>query len=285
MNQTKETQEITWAQVSYDSFNTYGGHSQATPREKTYCRSCAAPKGVRMKLPSKYKSGWHNDSHRHFLAAKFGSARTNYWALKPLTVAQNNRVSDLLDSDRELGERYVAAGSPKMAYEDSSHLFSPTTGEVINLDGGEDLVVLSQPALIANPVLRTLWGGDEAKQTLRHELRHVEQNNWGVGTKEITPAIEDAYPDLTSSRDAYYHDRYMRHKSTSLSNFKPTEWDAYDNGEKHIFFPVRSDFMIDSALKSPEQRLEAKELRLNYEAGLDFAREHPDEDVPEEDLQ
>jgi hypothetical protein len=44
--------------VSYDSFNTYGGHSQATPREKTYCRSCAAPKGVRMtirKLPGQQK--------------------------------------------------------------------------------------------------------------------------------------------------------------------------------------------------------------------------------------
>jgi hypothetical protein len=27
-----------------------------------------------MKLPAKYKSGWHNDSHRHFLAAKYGAA-------------------------------------------------------------------------------------------------------------------------------------------------------------------------------------------------------------------
>jgi hypothetical protein len=47
----------------------------------------------------------------------------------------------------------------------------------------------------------------------------------------------------------------------------------------------KSTFFSQRAWKSPEQRLEAKELRLNYEAGLDFAREHPDEDVLEEDLQ
>jgi hypothetical protein len=191
-----------------------------------------------MKLPSKYKSGWHNDSHRHYLAAKFGSARTNYWALKPLTVAQNNRVSDLLNSDRELGAQYVAVGSPKIAYEDSSHLYSSVVGQVIN-PNGEDLVVLSQPALITNPVLRTLWGGDEAKQTLRHELRHVEQRNLGAGTEEIIPAINDAYPDLASSRVAYFYNQATRGKDTDLSDFKPTEWDAYDNGEKHIFFPAR----------------------------------------------
>jgi hypothetical protein len=54
-----------------------------------------------MKLPPKNKSGWHNDSHRHYLAAKYGAAYSKKTSTYPLFATHLN-----IDArDMKVGER------------------------------------------------------------------------------------------------------------------------------------------------------------------------------------
>jgi lipocalin len=65
-----------------------------------------------MKLPSKYKSGWHNDSHRHFLAAKYGAAPG-----KTSKVSKDAEYKNKIDLNKYAGDWKQKAVYPEPFYQ------------------------------------------------------------------------------------------------------------------------------------------------------------------------
>lgn len=231
--------------------------------------------------------GWRYESYRHGLAAR-GIPTSRYYApkiapilkirvddplipekpvsppveqsnLHPVDRAYAGAIAKTLKENPEIRDKWLEYGQPKLLIDYNDQ------GDTLALvpEGGQ--------AIILTP--KAIAGKDTSlKNTLKHELTHIEQEKLGFSRPDVGHAIVDAYPEIASVAVKELEKTAAGKRGVDIDAFLPTEWSAYDE-----VVPGESDRMIAIALKSPKLQHQAKELRLNYEAGLDFAREHPNE--------